>query len=125
MSDVGSNAPQDCNASAAVSRELLWFEGCILLLLVDHRQSQRLLTDAEAQQQQQQPAHKSVPQKLTPPRTFGHGLDAAGSGVGGSPARSLAAQMIRSLASEKAALQRKLENKLAPSVGGTSQCDLS
>ena len=41
-------------------------------------------------------------------------MEAAGSGSGGSPARSLAAQMMRALATEKGELQRKLSQRAPP-----------
>ena len=89
--------------------ELLWLEGSILQLLVEFRRQERLLAASTPLK-----ATAGLP-KIPRPRvadvsasTRVHvGTEPAGSVVGGSPARSLASQMIR--ATEKAELQKKLK----------------
>ena len=130
MSDQTGVGPQDQRAGCTEGpagddmtspflRELLWLEGSLLLLLVDHRQQERRLSEstrrAAGAEEGGGPQYPIRGVSRGGPGGGGASVfEAAGSGAGGSPARSLAAQMMRALATEKGELQRKLSQRAPP-----------
>lgn len=102
--------------------ELLWLEGSLLLVLAELRQQER---ECEALRLQLLPtpstpglpsgAPSSAQPRLASARSqrssslaAATSVEAAGSGAGGNPARSLAAQMMRAMAAERSELQRRV-----------------
>ena len=101
------------------STELLWLEGSLLLLLVEFRRQERLLSEYTLHKDKiglPKISRAHVAENPMGVKSIGSRIGSTGSGIGGSPAKSLASQMMRALAAEKADLQRRLNLKTSVQV---------